>query len=293
MSKRLIQKIREVFGAISPTFNTKINFLIKKKKLPNLKKPKTFDEKITWLKLYDYPHNELVSICSDKYRVREYVEKCGFPDILNDLLGVWDSPSEIDFSELPESFVIKWNHDYNSTFVVLDKNDYPLDEMVKSLERKGKEKFYLRASEMHYKNIEPKIIAEKLLVEPGASVLTDYKLYTYHGKVEYIMVCTGRDDGVKFYFFDKSWNFLRINKDGKEAPSDFSIPKPAGIDRMIEIAEILGKPFKYVRADFYLIEGKTYFGELTFTPASGMDANLDLELDLLFGNKLNLEENNE
>lgn len=288
--KKIVQKFREVTGAISPGFNTRLNFLIKKKRLPNLKKPITFDDKITWLKLYDYPINNLVIQCTDKYLVRDYIIEKGYESLLNELLGVWDSPLDINFEQLPQSFVLKWNNDYNSTYVIKDKENEDLKKIVSELDYKGKQKFYLRASEMHYKPIPKKVLAEKLLIEPNTSVLTDYKLYCYHGKVKYIMLCIGRDEGVKYYYFDTDWNFLRINDDGKNAPDNFTIDRPSKIDEMIEIAEVLSEPFKFVRSDFYLIEDRIIFGELTFTPASGMDPKLYKELDVMFGKDLILED---
>lgn len=286
------KKIREIIGSISPKMNTQLTFLLRKKKLPNLKNPQTFDEKISYLKLYDYPNNDLVSQCADKIAVRDYITEKGYSDILNEMYAVYDSPLDIDIETLPKEFILKWNHDYNSTYVINDKQTADMDDIIHKLVEKGKDKFYLRGAEYHYKKIKPRILAERKLVEPNVMSLTDYKFYCYKGKVKYVMVCLGRSEEVKFYFYDMEWNLLRnLSKEGKAAPLDFTLEKPKNFDKMVEIASDLSEPFKFVRVDFYNIEGKIYFGEMTFTPSSGVDPDLFLEADILLGKEIDIGDN--
>ena len=117
----------------------------------------------------------------------------------------------------------------------------------------------------------------------------DYKVYCFNGVADCVMLCHGREKGKpKYFFFDREWNFLRINYDGMNAPPDFHLDKPEGIDKVFEYADKLCKPFPFVRADFYLIDGKVYFGELTFTPCGGLDNGVPESFDLLMGEKLKL-----
>jgi hypothetical protein len=134
------------------------------------------------------------------------------------------------------------------------------------------------------------IIAEKLLLDERGNLPADYKITCFNGSVDNIMVCTGRysADGVKFFFFDKDWNFLRYDKGDEFLPDDFTLEKPKNLDEMIEVATKLADPFPYVRIDLYNIDGCVYFGEITLSPNSGFDSDLTYEADMLLGNKLDI-----
>lgn len=288
MSKKAKDFIRKTATRISPRFNTELMHLLVKKKKVNLKNPVTFDDKISWLKLYDYPNRKLTSICADKYKVREYVAEKGYSHILIPLYGVYESAQDIDFNELPNSFVLKWNNDSASVVIVKNKEEAELDKVVKKLTDLKDETFYLRHADFHYKQIKPRIICEQMLT-PSNGELNDYKMYTYNGTVKYIMACVGRSVGrPKFYFFDRDWNLQRINKDSKAAKEGFTLPKPEKLEEAIEAAEALTQGFPFVRADFYIYDDKLYFGELTFVPAGGCDPGLTKELDLLLGKDINI-----
>ena len=145
---------------------------------------------------------------------------------------------------------------------------------------------------MQYKGIPPKLICEKLIETESGDVPVDYKVYCFNGKPDCVLVCGNRSHmkhGAEYYFFDKDWNLKRYNKRGKEAPADFTLPRPEGFDKVFEYATKLSKPFPFVRVDFYLEKGKVIFGELTFTPAGGFDPNRLPETQLLFGNKVKLD----
>ena len=152
--------------------------------------------------------------------------------------------------------------------------------------------FYLPYSEMQYKNIQPKLICEKLIETIDGSLPIDYKLYCFNGKADCVLVCSNRQSGhPDYYFFDKEWNLKRYNRKGKEAPFDFTLPKPENIELLFDYAEKLSKPFPFVRADFYLENGKVIFGELTFTPCGGFDINRLPETQLKFGEMVHLDTN--
>ena len=280
---------RKFLTMVSPTLNTIITFRIAKGKPVNLKNPKTFDEKLSWLKLNTYYKNSLISKCADKYAVREYVSSCGLGEILNELYGVYNSVVEIKWEELPDKFALKWNNGCGFNLFCSEKGSFNINKAIKIMKKWGKTKYYLKNAEMQYKYIVPKIVCEKLLETKAGRLPEDYKCYCFNGEVKYAMICVGREKGrPKFYYFDKEWNLARINKDTKNASRDFYIPKPEGFHKMVQYAETLSKPFPFVRVDFYNLDGKIIFGELTFTPSAGMNYNWLEEMDLMFGSLLRL-----
>ena len=295
-------KIKEQFWSaitvLSPKLNTKLHYRRVFGKKLDLDNPQTFNEKILWLKLKRYMHNPLVIQCADKYRVRDYVIKCGCGDILNELIGAYNSADEIPWQQLPKSFVLKWNFGAKMNFICLDKSKVSETEIVAQFRKWGKRKYWLQYSEMQYKYAPKKIVCEKLLGKPYDPNVPweapeDYKVYCFNGVPKYVMVCVGRKNGQKphFYFFDTNWKLARINHDGKAAPENFTIEKPACMDALFEAAAKLSKPFPFVRADFYIVDDKVYFGELTFTPATGLDKGYLPETDRMFGDMVDLHFN--
>lgn len=285
---------KQTLTRISPKLNTKVIYFFKFKKRLNLKNPQTLDEKIQYLKFHDYYKNPLVTQCADKYAVRDYVKQCGCEEILNELYYAWDSVDEIEWDKLPNQFVIKWNFGCGQNLICFDKSKLDIEDAKKKLKEwyRVHDTFYLTYSEMQYQGIPPKLICEKLIETEDGGLPVDYKLYCFKGYADCVLVCTGRQNdghGTKYYFFDKEWNLKRYNKTGKNAPANFTLPKPDGIEKVFEYAEKLTKPFPFVRADFYLEKGKVTFGELTFTPCGGYDVNRLPETQLLFGNMVNPE----
>lgn len=274
---------------ISPRLNTVVAFIVIKGKPINLKSPTTFDEKLSWLKLNTYYKNPLISKCADKYKVREYVCSCGLEEILNEMYGVYNSVAEINWQKLPNKFVLKWNNSCGFNILCCDKESLDINNVIRKMKKWGKTKYYLYYSEMQYKYIEPKIICERLLETKANELPEDYKFYCFNGKAKYVMICVGRDIGrPKFYYYDAEWNLARINKDTKNAPENFYIPKPKRLHEMFQYAENLSQPFPFVRIDFYNLDGKVIFGEMTFTPSAGMNYNWLEEMDLMFGSLLKL-----
>lgn len=294
----MISKISNWFKSaltlISPRLNTEVLYLTKFHKRINLKNPKTLDEKIQWLKFHDYKDNILVRDCADKYLVRGYVESCGCPEILNELYATYDRVEDIDWDALPEKFVIKWNFGCGQNLICFDKSKLDINEAKRKLKDwyKVRNTFYLAYSELQYKGIKPKLVCEKLIETEHGGLPVDYKFYCFGGKAECVLVCVGRGSdghGAKYYFFDRNWNLLRYNKTGKEAPENFTLPKPKNIERLFEYADMVSKPFPFVRADFYLENGKAIFGELTFTPCGGFDKGRLPETQILFGDMVKID----
>ena len=287
-NSRFSHWFKQTLTKISPLLNTRVMYFMKFKKRINLKNPQTLDEKIQYLKFHDYYQNPLVTQCADKYAVRDYVKQCGCEEILNELYYAWDSVEEVEWDKLPNQFVIKWNFGCGQNLICYDKSKLDIEDTKRKLKEwyKLRDTFYLTYSEMQYKGIPPKLICEKLIETEDGGLPVDYKLYCFKGYADCVLVCTGRQNdghGTKYYFFDKEWNLKRYNKNGKNAPANFTLPKPDGIEKVFEYAEKLTKPFPFVRADFYLEKGKVTFGELTFTPCGGFDVNRLPETQRLFG----------
>ncbi len=255
----------------------------------NLRYPKTFNQKIQWLKLHDRKpeYTEMV----DKVQAKEIVRQILGDDYLIPTLGVWKRAEDIDFSSLPERFVLKCTHDSGSVFICNDRTQFDQEKTVRKLSDSLNGNFYYVGREWPYKNVIPRVLAEPYIVDHESGSLDDYKFFCFHGKADCVMVCTERKTGTpKFYFFDRNWNLLRINVRGKEAPENFTLPKPARMDEMFEIAERLSSGIPFVRVDLYNCNEQIYFGEWTFYPDSGFDKNLLPETDLYFGDKINLME---
>ena len=258
----------------------------------DLQNPKTFNEKLQWLKLYDRKPEYTIMV--DKYKVRDYIKDKIGEEYLIPLIGVWDNPEDIDFDSLPNQFVLKCNHNSGlGMYICKDKSKLTANDIKKIRKNLAKglaQNYYLAGRELPYKDVPRKIICEKYMEdESTAGALTDYKFFCFDGYVDCVMVCLERSSGdTKFYFFDRDWNLKRLNIRGKNAPEGFTIPKPECMDAMFDIAAQLSKDLPYARIDLYQSNGCIYFGEITFFPASGFDANLLSETDRYFGDLINL-----
>lgn len=253
----------------------------------DLNNPITMDEKLQWLKLYN--RNPSYQKMVDKFESKKYISKLIGDKYIIPTLGVWDTFDSINFDELPEQFVLKCTHDSGSIAICKDKSTFDYEEAKRKLEKGLKRNIFWHTREWPYKNLPPRIIAEKYMTDKSGG-LVDYKFYCFDGYVDCVLVCIDRHlKDTKFYFFDKDWNLKRLNVRGKNAPEDFTLPKPECIDEMFEIASKLSKGMPFIRVDLYENNGKIFFGELTFFPDSGFDPNRLPESDLYFGNLIDLE----
>ncbi len=225
----------------------------------NLRNPKTFCEKGNWLKLYD--RRPEYTIMVDKYKARKYIAERIGEEYLVPLLGVWDSPDEIDFDSLPNEFVLKCNHD-NGIIICRDKSKLDVEKIKRELALRLKRDYYKKLREWPYKNVPRKIICEKLMKNTDGEGLHDYKLFCFNGKVKIIEVNSERFSGVcKEDHFDTDWNHLDIT--GKPMSGKI-IKKPIFLDEMIRISELFSKDIPFLRVDFNCWNNKLYMGELTF-----------------------------
>ena len=281
--------LRILIYFLSPLFPTLVSRILYRAAFHrrlDLKHPKTLNEKTMWLKLRVYAKDPLVAKCADKLRVRDYVEEKGCGDALNELEAVWENPEQIDWDSLPDAFALKCNFASGFNWICPDKSKLDREACLAQFRHWYRRDFWRFSAELQYRKIPKRILCERYL---GGVELVDYKVYCFNGKARYILCCLGRESGhTRFYFYDPDWNFCRITRDGKAAPEDFSLPRPQRLDQMLRYAEILSEPFPFVRADFYEVDGKLYFGELTFTPAAAMDTGRLPETDRMFGEMLKL-----
>ncbi len=267
MKKKIGKKFFELLTKLSPHFSAIILYIYRTKEIPNLKKPKTFNEKTTNLKL-SYKDNLFISKCADKYEVREYVKNKGLGNILNELYFVSDNVEKINFEELPDKFALKCTHGCAYNIICNNKSELDINNAKEKLQRWLKEKYGLATQELHYLNIRPRIICEKNLCNENGKIPMDYKFYCIDGKAIGILVCSERNiktHAVKLNFYDLNWKELPYIKEKDRGQS--MIEKPKKLDEMIKYAEKLSEDFKFVRVDFYNDNGNIIFGELTFTPA--------------------------
>lgn len=286
--KKIVNLNPERFSFLSDEKYIQLKFYDAFGRFMDFSKPKTFNEKLQWLKLHDRKPRYTMMV--DKYKVREYISDKIGEEYLIPLLGVWDNPENIDFEALPNQFVMKCNHDSGGVIICCEKLSFNKKSAKKKLKESLNNNYYYSGREWPYKNVPRKIIAEKYMVnDSNSNEFTDYKFFCFNGYVDCVMVCLDRNSGdPKFYFFDKDWKLKRLNKRGKEAPKDFTIPKPECIDEMFEIASKLSEGFPFVRVDLYQSYGKIYFGEMTFYPDSGFDSNILKESDDYFGKLIDL-----
>ena len=253
----------------------------------NLISPKTFNEKIQWLKLYD--NKPIKSELADKYHVREWVKKQIGGEYLIPLLGVWDAPEEVDFNALPNRFALKSNHGSDMILVVKDKSLLNIGKTRKLMARWLEIPFGLLNMEQHYHAIPRKIIAEEYIEQDDGN-LYDYKIHCFNGKPEYIQVVGDRDwnaHSAKTSFYDTEW---RITPYAYGRPRyENSKQKPEQLEKLLAIAERLCRDFIYVRVDLYLLDnGDIKFGEMTFHPLSGFGKWQPPEANLFMGQKIKL-----
>ena len=229
---------------------------------------RTWSQKIQWVKLYDKDPRK--TICADKYAVRDWVKDKIGEEYLIPLLGVWDKYSDIDFEKLPEKFVIKTNHGAGEAVIVRNKSEMKLADKLKmrrKIEISMATDYCCKSGEMHYKDIPHKIIAEEL-IEFNDRDLPDYKFICFDGVPYIVWIDIDRFSDHRRNIYDMNWVLQRWNQ--KEfVNTDYEIEKPENFDKMVEIVKVLSEGFSHVRVDLYNVNGKIYFGEMTFTSGSG------------------------
>jgi hypothetical protein len=286
--KRIISVLanRGLLNWLSDETLLKIQYKDKMNKKLNLENPQTFNEKLQWLKLYD--RNSVYTDLVDKYEVRKYIAKTIGEEYLIPLIGIWDRFEEIEFSKLPDQFVLKCTHDSGGLVICNDKSKLKIEAARKKINKSLKRNYYYYGREWVYKNVKPRIICEKYMVDESGIELKDYKFMCFNGEPKLIQVMSGRGNGRYFLnHFDLEWNEIEIPrkklKKGSPSPS-----KPKNLREMIEISKVLSKDFPFIRIDLYETEKGIYFGEITFFPVSGFMDFANEKHDYLLGSWIDL-----
>jgi len=280
---------REWFNWISDLTYLKIAFMITMGKPLKLKNPQTFNEKLQWLKLYD--RKPLYTHLVDKYEVKLIVAKQIGEDYIIPTFGVWNHFEDIDFTTLPNQFVLKCTHDSGGIIVCKDKRKFDIEKASKKINTCLKHSFYWGMREWPYKNVKPRIIAEQYMEDDTQNGLNDYKVHCFNGVPKVILVCRDRfmGSGLTEDFFDLDWNHLMIKRPN-HPNSNGILEKPKELNEIIRLSSLLSKNLPFARVDFYIINHKVYFGEITFYPASGLKSFEPEEWDYTFGSWIKLPE---
>ncbi len=252
----------------------------------NFEKPKTFNEKLNWSKLYD--RNPLMTQCADKYAVREFIQKKIGGRILNELYGVWDNVDEIEFDSLPKSYVLKATHGSGWNIIVKKNSNLNRCEAKRKLKKWLKTNHYNRLSrEWVYKNIQPKIICEKYLEDENGQ-LPDYKFHCFHGNPRLIQVDLDRYTHHKRILYNPEWEKCNFQWGDYPYEKEMTVPPPACLKDMLEISRVLSRGFPFVRIDLYDVKGSPFFSEIGFQPDAGFAKFTPEHWDAEFGKLLEL-----
>jgi len=259
----------------------------------NLDNPKTFNEKLTWLKLNN--RDPLLTICSDKFKVRDYIKKIGLERILTKICGVYDSADDINFEEFKYDVFLKTNHGCGCNILYKKGSNFNKNKFIKDFNENLHQNYYYQSREWNYENIEPRIIAEEVL--DSSEPLLDYKFMCFDGKVKMFFVnIEGADEKGSHNLearrgaFDVDFNQLDISfgRKRKLNPNEV-IEKPLNYEKMIEYAEIISKPFVFCRVDLYNIKGNIYFGETTFYTGGCVEILQPNKWEMLLGDWIDLK----
>lgn len=286
--KKIMESIaRSLLGLLNDKTLVRLEFVYNHGKFPNLTKPRTFNEKIQWIKLND--RNPLMTLYADKYEVRKIVEKKIGLHVLNELYGVFESPDEINFDLLPESFVLKATHGSGWNIIVKNKSVLEREKAKKKMKKWLGRSFYTKKREWAYKDIPPRIVCEKYMENEDGS-LNDYKFYCFNGKPLFIQADFNRYAKHVRTFYDPQWRkldfFLAKNRKVHRYEKDFK--RPDSLADMVQIASTLSSDFAFARVDLYELDGKPIFGEVTFYPKNGGGRFTPEHWDAEFGSLLRL-----
>lgn len=289
-SSSMRQSILNILRFVPDKPMIQFQYRIKTGRKLDLKNPKRFTEKLQWYKLYY--RNPVMVECVNKYAVREYVKSKGLENILVPLYAHYKWVEDVEWDRLPESFVIKTQHGGGglNVIVVPDKSKITVEEVISKLHYSHeKVKAHGGGREWAYGGVDTGIVVEELLInreKPEAGV-NDYKIFCYNGHAKYVIVDVDRYIGHKRNFYDRDWNNLHVTSDCPAA--DKENERPENLDAMLRVAEKLSEDFPYVRVDLYSVDGRVYFGELTFYPWSGYVQYTPDEWDYKFGGDFELK----
>lgn len=271
-----------LFTILPDPLYIKMVYYIKMKRKINLRNPKSYNEKLNWLKLHDrkIQYKKIV----DKFEAKKYVAGLIGEKYIIPTYGMWNHFDDIDFSALPEQFVLKTTHDSGGVVIVRCKSEMEKEEAKKTIEESLNNNYFYLCREWPYKDLKHRIIAEEVISE---TVPNDYKFFMFNGQMDSVMVCTDRVSGhPKYRFYDEKWSRLYYQKNELEPKTD--VEKPENYEEMIEIAKKLSEGFVHVRVDLYNVSGNIFFGELTLFDQGGFDTDITYDTDIYWGSKIDL-----
>ena len=253
----------------------------------NLKNPQTFNEKLNWLKLHD--RKDIYTTMVDKLEAKQYVAKLIGNNYIIPTIGVWDKFEDIDFEGLPDKFVLKCTHDSGGLAICRDKKTFNKEAARAKINKSLKHNFYYSTREWPYKNVKPRIIAEEYLENIKDKGLIDYKFFCFNGIPKFIYISEGLENHATASISFLDMDFKRTNFKRKDYKEYENLPdKPKNFEKMKELAMVLSQNVAFLRVDFYEVNDKIFFSELTFYPCSGFIPLEPEEYDLIIGNMLEL-----
>jgi len=252
----------------------------------NLDSPKTFNEKMQWLKLYN--RKDIYTSYVDKLAVKDIVAKKIGKEYIIPTLKVYDSINEISLSDLPNQFVLKCTHDSGTVVICSNKKELNFKESKDKLKKRMSENYFYRLREWPYKNVKPRIIAEEFINDDKEGQLKDYKFFCFNGRVKFLKIDFDRFSNHRANYYDLNMKLLPFGEVDFMPDRNHIEKKPQNFEKMLELAEVLSEGLPFIRVDFYNVDGKIYFGELTFFPASGLGKFTDEKWDVEIGNMLEL-----
>ncbi|NMA66485.1 MAG: glycosyl transferase [Clostridiaceae bacterium] len=250
----------------------------------DLNNPVKYNDKLQWLKLNWY--DPMAVKCADKYEVRQFVKDRIGSEYLNEIFAVYDSVDEINLEQLPTAFVLKGTHGSGFNVICKDKTRVDWNKEFNKMNRWLRTNYYWESREWVYKDIKPRIVCEKLLLDEDGTVPKDYKFFCFDGEPQFMFIASDRGRDTKFDFYDLDWNKLPVKQ--YYPTSDYNIQKPKNLNKILELSRKLSKGFPHVRVDFYLCGNDVIFGELTFFHFSGTKMFVPEKYDEIFGRYIDL-----
>ena len=286
--RKILQYVtnKPIFSRMSDENYLKMKYRVNLGKRMNLENPKTFNEKMQWLKLND--HKDIYTQMVDKYAVKQLVAKKIGEEYLIPTIGVWENFEDIDFEKLPNQFVLKTTHDSGTVIVCRDKATLDIEAARKKINGRIGYNYYYSCREWPYKNVKPRIIAERFMQDRDFPVLNVFKVFNFNNGEQIIQAIQNDKTPLeRIDYFDTNWNKLVLRQNYQN--SDTPLPRPQTLEKMLQISKELSQGFAFLRTDFYEVNGKLYFSEFTFYSDAGFAYFEPAEWDKILGDRINLK----